>query len=111
MILIALGGACLVVPPPRLIVAIVVLWRILSALLKPSRHGACRVTEAIPNIDVSPVAARNRIAAAAIVWPAIVLPRGLLLRREIAVRVAHSVASADVPTIAARRRMHGNAIL
>jgi hypothetical protein len=53
-----------------------------EAVLKSGRHGACRVTLAIPNIDVRTIAAWYRIPAAAVhgtsVTSVIALSRGLI---------------------------------
>ena len=53
--------------------------------------------------------ARHGIAAAAIV--ALILPCGLVLRRQIAVRIAEAIARAQIPAMAAWRRMGGDTVL
>ena len=52
---------------------------------------------------------RHGVVAAAIVT--LILPCGLILRRQIAVRIAHAIARAQIPAMAAWRRMDGDTVL
>jgi hypothetical protein len=54
--------------------------------------------------------ARHGIAATPIVT-LLILPCGLILRRQIAVRIANAVARAQIPAMAAWRRMDGDTVL
>jgi hypothetical protein len=95
--------------------------------LKSAWHGAGGIATAIPDIEISAIAAGDRIPATAIsafpvVFPAaiatipiiltvVALSCRLILRRESAVRIAHAVTGAQIPAMAARRRMGISSVL
>ena len=69
----------------------------MATLLEPPRHSAVRITLAVSNIDVSTVAAGDRIAA-----PPILITRpNLILRWKNSVRIAAPVSNIEIIAIGA----------
>src|SRR3954470_2715193 len=80
----------------------------LTSLLILQRDRSCRIAKTIPAIPVCAVAARNGVATAAV---ALILPCGLVLRRQIAVRIAEAIVSAEIPAMTAGRPADRDGVL